>query len=110
MKKKILKKARIVTILAAIVVFLTIYSLVLPAVAITKPTAEEEPGIEISESIYTTEENERISFNEENEETSKENSGNIQESAVNVEEKREEESTVQDVSYPAVSFLILWAI
>ena len=64
MKRKILRKTRIVTILSALVVFLTVYSLVLPAVTLTDDAADEEPGINTNETTNVAEV-EKLSLNEE---------------------------------------------
>ena len=64
MKRKILRKTRIVTILSALVVFLTVYSLVLPAITLTDDAATEDPGINTSETTNVAEV-EKLSLNEE---------------------------------------------
>ncbi|MBQ1342214.1 MAG: hypothetical protein IIY33_07005, partial [Erysipelotrichaceae bacterium] len=103
MKRKILRKTRIVTILSALVVFLTVYSLVLPAVALTDDKAGEDPGISTSETTDVAEA-EKLSLNEET-------SGDVEiepteqvEEDAQKEEIKEEKKVVENVSYPAVSF------
>ena len=103
MKRKILRKTRIVTILSALVVFLTVYSLVLPAVALTDDKAGEDPGINTSETTNVAEVeklslNEEISGDVENETTEQ------AEEDVQKEEIKEEKTVIENVSYPAVSF------
>lgn len=103
MKRKILRKTRIVTILSALVVFLTVYSLVLPAITLTDDAATEDPGINTSETTNVAEV-EKLSLNEET-------SGDVEietteqaEEDVQKEEVKEEKTVIENVNYPAVSF------
>ena len=103
MKRKILRKTRIVTILSALVVFLTVYSLVLPAVTLTDDAATEDPGINTSETTNVAEV-EKLSSNEETSgdveiETTEQAKEDVQK-----EEIKEEKTIIENVSYPAVSF------
>ena len=41
----------LVSILAGVVVFVTTYALVLPAITIDQQTAEEEPGLALTEAV-----------------------------------------------------------
>ena len=103
MKRKILRKTRIVTILSALVVFLTVYSLVLPAVALTDDKADEDPGINTSETTNVAEV-EKLSLNEETSSDVEIETTEQAEEEIQKEEIKEEKKVVENVSYPAVSF------
>ena len=79
------------------------YSLVLPAVALTDDKAGEDPGINTSETTNVAEVeklslNEEISGDVENETTEQ------AEEDVQKEEIKEEKTVIENVNYPAVSF------
>ena len=103
MKRKILRKTRIVTILSALVVFLTVYSLVLPAVALTDDKAGEDPGINTSETTNVAEV-EKLSLNEETSSDVEIETTEQAEKEIQEEEIKEEKTVIENVSYPAVSF------
>jgi len=103
MKRKILRKTRIVTILSALVVFLTVYSLVLPAVTLTDDAATEDPGINTSETTNVAEV-EKLSLNEETSSDVEIETTEQAEEDIQKEEVKEEKKVVENVSYPAVSF------
>ena len=51
-KKRFGRKKRIIFVLSCIVTFLTVYSLVLPAITIDKETADEDNGIVLNDNRF----------------------------------------------------------
>ena len=47
------RRQRIISVLAAVVIFVTTYALILPAITIDTDTAEKEPGIELETQTET---------------------------------------------------------
>ena len=111
--KYIQRKRRIIYILSCIVVFITVYSLVLPAITIDRETAGEDNGININDD-YTSDSQEESFANDAGifegetdgisyaaEDTEKEaNEFN----ELLKEEQEKEKQMVDSVSYPSVSF------
>ena len=85
------------------VVFLTVYSLVLPAVTLTGDAATEDPGINTSETTNVAEV-EKLSLNEETSSDAEIETTEQAEEDVQKEEVKEEKTVIENVSYPAVSF------
>ena len=61
--RKKIERRKTVFILSCIVTFLTVYSLVLPAITIDYDTAEEDSGIFLNENIETNNTDQNISDN-----------------------------------------------
>ena len=61
--RKKIERRKTVFILSCIVTFLTVYSLVLPAITIDYDTAEEDNGIFLNENIETNNTDQNISDN-----------------------------------------------
>ena len=117
-KKRFGRKKRILFVLSCIITFLTVYSLVLPAVTIDKETVDEDNGIvlndgsdpsSVEENIYTED---NMSFNDNNQGMQAKDSsafsatnGETKEfSELLREEQEKEKQMAEKISYPSVSF------
>lgn len=117
-KKHFERKKRILFVLSCIITFLTVYSLVLPAVTIDKETVDEDNGIvlndgsdpsSVEENIYTED---NMSFNDNNQGMqakdssafSATNSETKEFSELLREEQEKEKQMAEKISYPSVSF------
>ena len=53
--RKMRKWKRFVSAVSAVVVFITTYTLILPAITLDKDTAQQQPGIEVAASVGNVE-------------------------------------------------------
>ena len=115
-KKRFERKKRIIFVLSCIVTFLTVYSLVLPAITINKETAEEDNGIVLNDEYDTVSHNEENVVDSENADNQAGDSSAFSNQSGNTEnntkefnellkeEQEKEKQMVDKSSYPPVSF------
>ena len=94
MNRRMKRWQRVVSLLSAVIVFVTTYTLILPAITLDKDTASTQAGIEVADSDVDVDENGTIYESEEEP---------AQEAAVEEDQSEEEDSSAESGSEEAVN-------
>ena len=94
MNRRMKRWQRVVSLLSAVIVFITTYALILPAITLDKDTASTQAGIEVADSDVNVDENGTIYESEEEP---------AQEEAAEEDQSEEEDSSAESGSEEAVN-------